>query len=102
MRRMGQLRELLPFTYVCFLIGSLAIMGFPFLTGFYSKDLILEFAYSRFIVDSLFIYFLSLMSAIFTAIYSLRLIFFVFSNNKKTSVFFTFFKNFEHHDVECS
>lgn len=102
MRRMGQLREILPFTYICFLIGSLAIMGFPFLTGFYSKDLILEFAYSRFIVDSLFIYFLSLVSAIFTAIYSLRLIFFVFSNKKKTNVFFTYFKSFEHNNVECT
>jgi NADH-ubiquinone oxidoreductase chain 5 len=74
MRRMGGLRELLPFTYVCFLIGSLAIMGFPFLTGFYSKDLILEFAYVNFIIDGLFIYFLGLISAIFTSIYSIRLI----------------------------
>lgn len=43
-------------------------MGFPFLTGFYSKDLILEFAYSRYIVNSTFIYFMGLTSAIFTAI----------------------------------
>lgn len=60
MRRLNRLREMLPFIYWCFWIGSLAIMGFPFLTGFYSKDLILEFAYSRFIVDANFIYFLGL------------------------------------------
>jgi len=42
MRRMGGLINFLPFTYICILFGSLAIMGFPFLTGFYSKDLILE------------------------------------------------------------
>lgn len=102
MRRMGQLRKVLPFTYVCFLIGSLAIMGFPFLTGFYSKDLILEFAYSRFIIDSLFVYFLSLISAVFTAIYSLRLIFFVFFNKENSNGFLTYLKSYENHDVACS
>ena len=42
MRRLGGLLRLLPYTYGMFLIGSLALMGFPFLTGYYSKDLILE------------------------------------------------------------
>lgn len=42
MRAINKLNVLLPFTYLCFLIGSLAIIGFPFLTGFYSKDLILD------------------------------------------------------------
>lgn len=82
MRRLGRFREFLPFTYICFWIGSLAIMGFPFLTGFYSKDLILEFAYSRFIIDSNFIYFLGLTAAICTAIYSIRLLYYVFFYKK--------------------
>ena len=42
MRKMGSLAQFLPFTYVCMSVGSFAIMGFPFLTGFYSKDVILE------------------------------------------------------------
>lgn len=42
MRRMGGLRYLVPFTFTVIVIGSLALMGFPFLTGFYSKDVILE------------------------------------------------------------
>jgi NADH-ubiquinone oxidoreductase chain 5 len=45
MRRMGGLLKLLPFTYTCFLVGSLALMGFPYTSGFYSKDFILEVAY---------------------------------------------------------
>jgi NADH-ubiquinone oxidoreductase chain 5 len=73
-RKMGQLFYVLPFTYFCFIVASLAIMGFPFLTGFYSKDLILELTYSRFIIDSLFIYFLGLFAAILTASYSIRLL----------------------------
>jgi len=101
MRRMGQLENSLPFTYICFIIGSLAIMGFPFLTGFYSKDLILEFAYSRFIIDSNFIYFLGITSAIFTSIYSIRLIFLVFSSYKESSGFYTIYKFLSNHEVEA-
>lgn len=77
-RRMGATLVYLPFTYICIFIGSLAIMGFPFLTGFYSKDMILEFSYMKYILDGYFVYFLSIGAAFFTAVYSIRLIYFVF------------------------
>jgi len=74
-RKMGGLLRLLPFTYVMVIIGSLSLMGFPFLTGFYSKDFLLELAYSRISINSKFFYFLGLIAAFFTAFYSTRLIY---------------------------
>lgn len=74
MRKMGGLLNLLPFTYAMMFIGSLSLMGFPFLTGFYSKDLILEWTYSQFSNNSLFAYWLGSISAFFTAFYSLRVL----------------------------
>lgn len=56
LRRMGGLGKLFPVTYVMFLIGSLALMGFPFLSGFFSKDLILETAFAQYTVYSAFAY----------------------------------------------
>jgi NADH-ubiquinone oxidoreductase chain 5 len=74
-RKMGGLIKLLPFTYVMVLIGSLALGGFPFLTGFYSKDFLLESAFSRYYIDAFFFYFLGISAAFFTLFYSIRLIF---------------------------
>jgi NADH-ubiquinone oxidoreductase chain 5 len=78
MRKMGGLKNLLPVTYVTMVCGSLALIGFPFLTGFYSKDLILEAAYSKYNLFGYFSYFLGTMGAFFTAFYSARLIFLTF------------------------
>jgi len=78
MRKMGGLKNLLPFSYSIMLIGSLALIGFPFLTGFYSKDTILEIAYAKYTVIGHFCYFLGTFAAFFTAFYSTRLLFLVF------------------------
>jgi NADH-ubiquinone oxidoreductase chain 5 len=78
MRKMGGLLNLLPFSYSMLLIGSLALMGFPFLSGYYSKDVILEIAYAQFSVTSHFAFWLGSLSAMFTSFYSMRLIFLTF------------------------
>ena len=74
MRKMGGLKNLVPFTYSAMSIGSLALIGFPFLAGFYSKDLILELAYGKYTSFSHFSYFLGTFGAFLTAFYSTRLV----------------------------
>ena len=74
MRKMGGLLKILPYTYGMIMIGSLALMGFPFLAGFYSKDVILEVAYGSYSIKGHFAYWLGAISAFFTAFYSIRLV----------------------------
>lgn len=77
-RKFGSMINSLPFTYSMMLIGSLSLMGFPFLTGFYSKDAILELAYSKYSFDATFAHWLGTISAFFTAFYSFRLLYLTF------------------------
>jgi NADH-ubiquinone oxidoreductase chain 5 len=78
MRKMGGLKNLVPFTYSMMVIGSLALIGFPFLTGFYSKDVILEVAYGKFTTEGHFSYVLGSIGAFLTAFYSTRLLYLTF------------------------
>lgn len=80
-RRMGGLKNVLPFSYSIFLIGSLALIGFPFLSGFYSKDIILESAYAHYSIYGHFAFILGILGAFCTAFYSTRLFFLVFLAN---------------------
>ena len=90
MRKMGGLKNLLPFTYAIMTIGSLALIGFPFLAGFYSKDIILEVAASTYTTVGQFAYILGLLAAFCTAYYSTRLLYLVFlsnpNGNKNTTI----------------
>lgn len=78
MRKMGGAVQLLPFTYAMMLIGSLSLVGFPFLTGFYSKDVILEVAYAQYTINGNFAYWLGSICVLFTSYYSFRLLFLTF------------------------
>ncbi|PHS74193.1 MAG: NADH-quinone oxidoreductase subunit L, partial [Rhodospirillaceae bacterium] len=81
MRKMGGLITVLPFTYTMMLIGSLSLMGFPFLAGFYSKDVILELAFAKFTLEGSFAHWLGSISAFFTSFYSFRLLYLTFLTN---------------------
>lgn len=77
-RKMGGLASVSPFIYINVLIGSLALAGFPFLAGFYSKDLIIEASNTRYWGHGQLLYWLSAISAVLTMYYSARLIYYVF------------------------
>ncbi len=81
MRKMGGIVQLLPLTYAMMLIGSFSLVGFPFLTGFYSKDLILELAYAKYTFSGNFAYWLGIICVLFTSYYSFRLLFLTFLSN---------------------
>lgn len=90
MRRMGALIKFLPLTYSLMLIGSLTLAGFPFLSGFYSKDFIIELSqiggYSNLNMSyGLFTCWLGTSAIFFTSFYSARLIYLTFLNNSNVS-----------------
>lgn len=80
-RKMGGLRRILPLSYSIMLVGSLALIGFPFLAGFYSKDVILEIAYSKYNFYGHFAYYLGVLAVFCTAYYSTRILIMVFLVN---------------------
>lgn len=73
-RKMGGIAKLSPFIYINMLIASLALAGFPFLAGFYSKDLIIESAMTKYWLNSQVLFWLAIISAVLTAVYSFRLL----------------------------
>ena len=72
---MGGVWKKLPYTYSLMIIGTLALTGFPFLSGFYSKDAIIEFAYLRGNTVGFYAAGIGIFTAFLTSIYSWRLIF---------------------------
>lgn len=76
LRKIGSLKNALIFTYICMTIGSISLMGFPFTTGFYSKEPLLLIKYAS--ITGGFGYILCLLAALFTAIYGARAVFAIF------------------------
>ncbi len=83
MRRMGGLRKYMPITYWTSLVGSLALIGFPFTSGFFSKDSIIEAIHLSHIPGSTLAYWLVLLGVFVTAFYTFRMFFLVFHTDER-------------------
>ena len=83
-KNMGGLFNKIPLTYLTMIIGSLSLIGIPFFSGYFSKDLILETLFLRDSDLSTYAFFTGLLAVLFTTLYSLRLIIYVF--HKKSMV----------------
>jgi NADH:ubiquinone oxidoreductase subunit 5 (subunit L)/multisubunit Na+/H+ antiporter MnhA subunit len=90
LRKMGGLIKIIPLPYICLLIGSIALMGVPYLSGFFSKDSIVESFYTILISNNINLKYYSIVffsqlllsvSCIFTILYSIKLIYFAFVNS---------------------
>ena len=96
-RKLGGLLVILPFSYMGLMIGSLSLLGFPFFSGFFSKEKIIELYYSFYSIHSinntnllLFFQMITNIAVIFTILYSIKILVYVFyynyQNNKKTLI----------------
>ena len=93
-RKYGGLRQYLPLTYSVMLIASLSLVAFPFMTGFYSKDFILESAYGQYNYSGTVIYFIATIGAMFTTLYSVKVLYLTFlSNPNGPRINFLIFRN---------
>lgn len=84
-RNIGGLLAYMPITYICILIGSLSLMGLPSLTGYYSKDIIIESSIGCYTISGLIVYWLIIISSLLTNIYILKLIYYSFINTPQSS-----------------
>jgi len=82
-RKMGGLKKYMPITYWCMLIGSLALIGFPGFSGFFSKDAIIEAVHASQIPGAGFAYFAVVLGVFITAFYSFRMFFLVFHGKER-------------------
>ena len=85
MRKMGGIYQFIPFTQVMMVVGAVSLMGFPFTSGFYSKDAIIEAAYLSNSMFSSYAYILGTLGVVMTSFYSWRLMFLTFNGNSRMS-----------------
>ena len=99
-RKYGGLVGFLPLTYTVMLIASLSLVAFPFMTGFYSKDFILESAYGHFQYSGIAVYYIATIGAMFTTLYSVKVLYLTFLANPNGPL--TNYKNAHEGDVFMS
>ena len=80
-RKYGGLKSFLPLTYAVMLIASLSLVALPFMSGFYSKDFILESAYGQYYFPSIVVYFTATIGAMITTLYSIKVLYLTFMTN---------------------
>jgi NADH-ubiquinone oxidoreductase chain 5 len=80
-RKYGGLISYLPLTYSVMLIASMSLVAIPFMTGFYSKDFILESAFGQYHLSSIIVYFIATIGAMFTTLYSVKVLYLTFLTN---------------------
>ena len=80
-RKYGGLIMYLPLTYSVMLIASLSLVAFPFMTGFYSKDFIIESAFGKYYISSIVVYYIAITGAMFTTLYSVKVLYLTFLGN---------------------
>ena len=85
-RKYGSLKSFLPLTYTVMLIASLSLVAFPFMTGFYSKDFILESTYAQYCLPSTVVYFIATIAAMFTSLYSAKVLYLTFITKPNGSI----------------
>jgi NADH-ubiquinone oxidoreductase chain 5 len=85
-RKYGGLISFLPLSYSVILIASLSLVAFPYMTGYYSKDLILESAYGQYHFSSIAVYYIAVIGAIFTTLYSIKVLYLTFISNPNGSL----------------
>ena len=82
-RNMGGLRKYMPITWITFLLGTLALVGTPFFSGFYSKEHIIEAAGAANVWGASFAYYATLIGVFVTSLYSFRVYFLVFHGKER-------------------
>ena len=95
LRKYGGLITFLPLTYTVILIASLSLVAFPFMTGFYSKDFILVSAFGHYSYSSIAVYVIAVIGAIFTTLYSVKVLYLTFLANPNGSIKFYTNKYYE-------
>jgi NADH-ubiquinone oxidoreductase chain 5 len=81
LRKYGGLKHYLPLTYSVILIASFSLIAIPFMSGYYSKDFILESAYGQLFLSSVTVYVIAVIGATFTTLYSIKILYLAFISN---------------------